>query len=159
MGPPGGVRDLGGAAARASGATRADREPELRDLGFGQGWIVLEFGDADVAVDVPGRHLAAGDFFLDRAGPRPGVLDLARERVEHVLRARPADELRGLEHRLPDATPIPGIDATRREDLTAERAARLMPRSTSSGSTSTSTRTRESGSSVTEVFTCVTLEG
>src|ERR1700730_14687902 len=45
-----------------------------RDLGVGQGWIVLKFCVADVPIDVPRRHQATHDSFLNRAGPGPRVL-------------------------------------------------------------------------------------
>ncbi|PYU21824.1 MAG: hypothetical protein DMG32_19580 [Acidobacteria bacterium] len=45
-----------------------------RDLGVGQGWIVLEFCDADAPIDMPRRHQATPDSFLNRASPGPRVL-------------------------------------------------------------------------------------
>ena len=45
-----------------------------RDFLVGQRRIALEMLDADVAIDVPGRHLAGLHLRLDRSRPRPRVL-------------------------------------------------------------------------------------
>ncbi len=66
-----GRRHVGGIA---KGRSLIDPIHNGRNLGVGQRRIILELGDAHVAVDVPRRHLPEHDLFLDRARPRPRVL-------------------------------------------------------------------------------------
>jgi hypothetical protein len=76
----GGRRQIGGIAARRTGVRpRGNR----RDLGVGERRVVLELLDADVALDVPGRHDAVHDAGLDGARPRPHVL-VGHERHRRV---------------------------------------------------------------------------
>ena len=66
-----GRRQVGGIAARRAGFHPLG---DGGDLGIAQRLVFLEILDADVLVDVPGRHDALGDLFPDRPRPRPGLL-------------------------------------------------------------------------------------
>src|SRR5213594_5044905 len=58
-------------------ALRSARIHPMRDrsnLLISERYAVLELADADVRVDVPWRHVAEHDIFLDRLRPRPGFL-------------------------------------------------------------------------------------
>ena len=75
--PPVEIRKLPGARqVRGIAFRRALIHPSRngRDLRVVERWIVLEFIDADVPVDVPRWHLPLDHLFLDRPRPGPGVL-------------------------------------------------------------------------------------
>ena len=76
-------RHVGRVAAR--GAV-VDPRGNLGNLGLAQRGIVLELLDPDVAIDVPGRHLARDDAIPDRARPRTDLFIGHQRHRRHFAR-------------------------------------------------------------------------
>ena len=75
-------RRIGRVAARRAGVGPGGHEV---DLGLRQGAILLELLDADVRIDVPGRHLAGDDLVPDGARPGPRLLVVHQRHRRHVV--------------------------------------------------------------------------